>query len=461
MANLGISNASYYTDSFIYKLNKEVDNSVARLSTAQENITAKDIASLKSMDYTFRLDVASTNAAVKSMSLTQAYLSTAITSLDNASAILARIHELAVLGANSTNTVDQQAALTVEAEALADEFHKSMSSADFKGKLVFDVEEERQTGALSLGKTTSGTKEFGIGALDYDFFYDYKNPSTDRYNTGVTTEITSELTDAQKTALLSRLPGATEDDLVVGYQFVAQAQEKVGEGLEIADLTYNRAEGTKQFDALSSFSQDGRFDGYHLEFQVSENSDASDNLSIEDTANIRVLAVGNASNPFDEELIQYYDADEDQWIDIAKIDKDKNGVDGTVLRVNLLSDATIPGTSQLKNGDFSDLIRETMSYITNYGTRNQVENRDGIVSGFNAPDGSAITISANIAAPTYSNVLLGDDGVRANILTVINGDGDEVIDEIQIIDGWKGYAINDNLTVAADTGGISLSLIHI
>ena len=461
MANLGISNASYYTDSFIYKLNKEVDNSVARLSTAQENITAKDIASLQSMDYTFRLDVAATNAAVKSMSVTQAYLSTAITSLDNASAILARIHELAVLGANSTNTVDQQAALTVEAEALADEFHKSMSSADFKGKLVFDVEDERQTGALSLGKTTSGTKEFGIGALYYDFFYDYKNPSTDRYNTGVTTEITSELTDAQKTALLSRLPGATEDDLVVGYQFVAQAQEKVGEGLEIADLTYNRAEGAKQFDALSSFSQDGEFDGYHLEFQVSENSDASDNLSIEDTANIRVLAVGNASNPFDEELIQYYDADEDQWIDIAKIDKDKNGVDGTVLRVNLLSDATIPGTSQLKNGDFSDLITETVSYTTNRGTRNKTENRDGVVSGFNAPDGSAITTSANIAVPTYSNVSLGDDGVRANILTVINGDGDEVIDEIQIIDGWKGYAINDTLTVAADTGGISGTVLTV
>ena len=38
MANLGISNASYYTDSFIYKLNKEVNNRVDRLSTAQANL---------------------------------------------------------------------------------------------------------------------------------------------------------------------------------------------------------------------------------------------------------------------------------------------------------------------------------------------------------------------------------------------------------------------------------------
>ena len=461
MANLGISNASYYTDRFIHKLNKELDNSVDRLSTAQENRAAKDIASLKSMDYTFRLDVAATNAAVKSLSVTQAYLSTAITSLDNASQILARIHELAVLGANSTNTTDQLAAVTVEAEALADEFHKSMSSADFKGKLVFDIEEDSQTGAMSLGKNTAGTKEFGIGDLDYDFFYDYKNPSTDRYNTGVTTEITSELTDAQKTALLSRLPGATEEDLVVGYQFVAQAQEKVGEGLELADLTYNRSEGTKQFDALSLFSQDGEYDGYHIEFQVSENSDSSDNLSIEDTGNVRVLAVANANNPFEAELIQYYDADEAQWIDVATLDADKDGVDGTVLRINLLSDATIPGTSQLKNGDFSDLITETVSYTENFGTRNKTENRDGVISGFNAPTVGAVTIRDNIAVPTYSNVSLGNDGVRANILTITDGGGNEFVSEIQILDGGKDYNVWDTLSVAAGTGGISGTVLTV
>ena len=55
MANLGISNASYYTDRFITKLNKEVDHSVNRLSTARKDVSASDIASLKSMDYTFRL----------------------------------------------------------------------------------------------------------------------------------------------------------------------------------------------------------------------------------------------------------------------------------------------------------------------------------------------------------------------------------------------------------------------
>ena len=30
-----------------------------------------------------------------------------------------------------------------------------------------------------------------------------------------------------------------------------------------------------------------------------------------------------ANNPFEEDLIQYYDADEDEWIDVATVDGDK------------------------------------------------------------------------------------------------------------------------------------------
>ena len=72
---LGIAKASYYADTSISRLNRDLDNSVDRVATAKKNVTASDIASLKSMDYSFRLDFAATKAAVKSMSVTQAYLS--------------------------------------------------------------------------------------------------------------------------------------------------------------------------------------------------------------------------------------------------------------------------------------------------------------------------------------------------------------------------------------------------
>ena len=136
MANLGIAKASYYADTSISRLNRDLDNSVDRVATAKKNVTASDIASLKSMDYSFRLDFAATKAAVKSMSVTQAYLSTAISSLENSAAILAKIHGLAVLGANGSNSDADQSAINTEANELADEFHKSMINSNFKGQFV-------------------------------------------------------------------------------------------------------------------------------------------------------------------------------------------------------------------------------------------------------------------------------------------------------------------------------------
>ena len=40
-------------------------------------------------------------------------------------------------------------------------------------------------------------------------------------------------------------------------------------------------------------------------------------------------------------------------IEIGKVDETKNGQNGTILEINFHKDATIPGTSNLTNGDFS------------------------------------------------------------------------------------------------------------
>ena len=165
MANLGIAKASYY-DTSISRLNRDLDNSVDRVATAKKNVTASDIASLKSMDYSFRLDFAATKAAVKSMSVTQAYLSTAISSLENSAAILAKIHGLAVLGANGSNSDADQTAINTEANELADEFHKSMINSNFKGQKVF--KEGGFDSTMSLGPTASNLWIFELNN-SYDF----------------------------------------------------------------------------------------------------------------------------------------------------------------------------------------------------------------------------------------------------------------------------------------------------
>ena len=75
MANIGIAKASYYADTSISRLNREVVSSVEKVSKAKDQIAPGDKASLVSMDNTFKLDLAGKSAAIKSMSLTQAYLS--------------------------------------------------------------------------------------------------------------------------------------------------------------------------------------------------------------------------------------------------------------------------------------------------------------------------------------------------------------------------------------------------
>ena len=174
MANIGISNASYYTDTSISRLKRDVDVSVEKISSNKSNITNGDKTSLVSMDNSFRLDLAATNAAVKNMSLGQAYLSTAITTLDSASAILSKIHELAVLGANGSNSDADNAAINMEAEALADAFHKSMTAAQFKGKAIFA---ENPSDSVMAAGGRSKEVQIGVEKIEYDFFYDYENPA--------------------------------------------------------------------------------------------------------------------------------------------------------------------------------------------------------------------------------------------------------------------------------------------
>ena len=93
MANLGISNASYYADTSISRLNRQVDVSVEKISSNKANITNGDKTSLVSMDNAFKLDLAATNAAVKNMSVGTSISINSNLTLDNASAILTKIHD--------------------------------------------------------------------------------------------------------------------------------------------------------------------------------------------------------------------------------------------------------------------------------------------------------------------------------------------------------------------------------
>ena len=454
MANIGIGNASYYADNSISRLNRQVGESVEKVSSNKSNVTNGDKSSLVSIDNTFKLDLAATNAAVKNMSVAQAYLSTAISTLDNASAILAKIHELAVLGANGSNSDADNAAINTESEALIDAFHKSMTVAQFKGKEVFTDEPS----SLSLASgSRSNSIQFGVGQVDYDVLYDYTNPGLTSLSSGVKYEIKRDLTGPEKAAILSRSSKLTADQLVKGFQFTTDAAPtgNTGDGTITINPNgtnihnYAKGSGVQRFDAAATANGlTADFKSGFVEVEITENYELTDNLSLKTAGNITVNNDG---------VVFFQDAAKGQTIEIGKVDDTKNGQNGTTLRINFHADATIPGTSNIVNGDFSTTMAEVLSYTEQFRTQNRTERRENAISGLADTLGNAITIVNNIANPTYQNVsLAGGSGTlaRVHIKTATDGAGNETISQIQFIDKGKNYLVNDRLSIPGGLGNI-------
>ena len=168
MANIGATTAFYKVETSLTKANQEVSKSMERLATGKQNANAGDRSSYVAMADTFRLDYVGTKAGIKGASVVMGYLETGMRVLDSASSLLSRMQELAVLGANATNTSADHEAINLEAEALADEFNRLMSSATYKGKPVFVSSAGSEYVSLG-GRDAEMT--FGIGTVDYTALY--------------------------------------------------------------------------------------------------------------------------------------------------------------------------------------------------------------------------------------------------------------------------------------------------
>jgi flagellin len=97
------------------------------------------------------------------------YLETGMRVLDAASSLLSRLQELAVLGANETNTTADANAIDFEAEAIGDEFNRLMTNSTYKGKNVFVSSAGSEYVSLG-GRDAEMT--FGIGTIVYTELYD-------------------------------------------------------------------------------------------------------------------------------------------------------------------------------------------------------------------------------------------------------------------------------------------------
>jgi len=214
MANIGATTAFYKVETSLTRANNEVSKSMERLATGKQNANAGDRSSYVAMADTFRLDYVGTKAGIKGASVVMGYLETGMRVLDSASALLSRLQELAVLGANSTNTTADSDAIDFEAEKIADEFHRLMDTSTYKGKNVLVTSAGSEFVSLG-GRDAEMT--FGMGEVSYSSLYDDGTSDDDVYTiyAGRTYVVTAAGETEGDLSAVGGSSAATEGDIFV------------------------------------------------------------------------------------------------------------------------------------------------------------------------------------------------------------------------------------------------------
>ena len=212
MANIGTTTAFYKVETSLTRANTEVSKSMERLATGRQNANAGDRSSYVAMSDTFRMDFVGTKAGIKGGSVVMGYLETGMRVLDAASALLSRLQELAVLGANNTNTNADHEAINSEAEAIADEFNRLMTTSKYKGKGIFVTTAGSEYVSMG-GRDAEMT--FGIGTITYTELYGSNRAISGGPNDGVNFHLTHLPSDA----VAAKKYGTKADDFIAGAKY--------------------------------------------------------------------------------------------------------------------------------------------------------------------------------------------------------------------------------------------------
>jgi len=222
------------------RANNEVSKSMERLATGKQNANAGDRSSYVAMSDTFRLDYVGTKAGIKGASVAMGYLETGMRVLDSASALLSRLQELAVLGANNTNTTADNEAINLEAEAIADEFNRLMTTSTYKGKDVFTTAAGDQELAMG-GRGAEMT--FGVGDISYTALYSSSDRSiSGEPNNGETFNLMHLPSDAITAKTYGSAVAQTDSasaalTLAAGKKYVVRGIDTATDEVDMTDST--------------------------------------------------------------------------------------------------------------------------------------------------------------------------------------------------------------------------------
>ena len=388
MANIGVAKASIYADLSATKFEKEAIKAVERVAKTRTKSSSGDQVKFSAMEDTLRLDIAAKSGAIRSMTSAQGYLLATMNALDSGDYILKKLHDIAVQASDGNKTTNELSALDVGAEILGDEFHKLMTSANFKGKPVFS---ETNTNMKIGTGVQNNSIDIGIKQVEYDDLYDHINSPENSITTGTTYEITKPLTNDQKETILARTSGLNAAQLVVGAQFtvIDQAANPNSEGIHTKDLYYVDGNNTVTFDPTAIvLSPNTDFKSGYLDITISNNdAETSDDLNIISGNGLSgsIVKTGNA--------IRYVDPTHGS-MHIGNIDPTLHGQNSNGLRINFFDQIIIPNSSTILNGDFSNGLTNWTKY----------EDRVDFGNNFTLSDGSSIPTpnEADMATVTYT-----------------------------------------------------------
>jgi len=257
MAKIGINNAVYRVETALTRSNQNVSKNMSRIATGSNTAIPSDRASFSTLAHTLALDIAGVKSAIKNSALMKGFLSTAIANIDTLTVLNSQLHELAILGANASNSDEDRAAIDLEAEAIADELWRVAANANFKGKDIFDTVD--RTEYLSLGgRDAEYTVTFRTIIATVNNLYNV-HPPTPTYNLVQTpsggisdTDVMASLTESLQQDLnqlrveLSSHYSALEEadmlmtDLRVQYSLAYDSIEQVNFSAETATLVKNQ-----------------------------------------------------------------------------------------------------------------------------------------------------------------------------------------------------------------------------
>jgi len=257
MAKIGINNAVYRVETALTRSNQNVSKNMSRIATGSNTAIPSDRASFSTLAHTLALDIAGVKSAIKNSALMKGFLSTAIANIDTLTVLNSQLHELAILGANASNSDEDRAAIDLEAEAIADELWRVAANANFKGKDIFDTVD--RTEHLSLGgRDAEYTVTFRTIIATVNNLYNV-HPPTPTYDLVQTpsdgisdTDVMASLTESLQQDLnqlrveLSSHYSALEEadmlmtDLRVQYSLAYDSIEQVNFSAETATLVKNQ-----------------------------------------------------------------------------------------------------------------------------------------------------------------------------------------------------------------------------